>query len=386
MAYSTISEASTAAAPDYGTLRSIQHPYIRSTRSKPRRWPLVLRFIKGAVHIDILLPVVLHALFTAAVVYLDTYVIERGIGLPPTIIPSLSIVVGLLLVFRNQTSFNRFWDGRGCISSINTCIRNLTRTILTHSRNPDGSPLTYAESADVERTIRILIAIPYAVKHYIRGEWEAAWSTTETDGDLRDTEDPKGHPVTNPEYDALLPAGLQSHEGEGLGFPYQLTFFIDSFFQRGVQRGWFHAPGASQLQAQLNSLTDAFAKMETIKLTPIPVAHLIHQKQVLALFGCVLPFAVVDDLGWWSVPIVSLVTFTLYGIDGIGAQLEDPFGYDRNDIKLDAIVEDQRSEIETVLREWRKVTPSVNIAGKRVRALEGDEMFIRKRFWRKSRG
>lgn len=80
------------------------------------------------------------------------------------------------------------------------------------------------------------------------------------------------------------------------------------------------------------------------------------------------------------------MTFTLYGIDGIGAQLEDPFGYDRNDIKLDAIVEDQRSEIETVLREWRKVTPTVNIAGKRVKGLEGDEMFIRKRLWRKPRG
>lgn len=186
-------------------------------------------------------------------------------------------------MFRNQTSFNRFWDGRNCIGTINTCIRNLTRTILTHSRNPDGTPLTYAETVDVERTIRILIAIPYAVKHYIRNEWEASWSTTETEGeDLRDPENPEGRPVTNPEYDALLPAGLQSHEEEGLGFPYQLTFFIDSFFQRGVQKGWFHAPGASQLQAQLNGLTDAFAKMETIKLTPIPVAHLYVVMAVLA--------------------------------------------------------------------------------------------------------
>ncbi|KAI5288560.1 hypothetical protein KEM52_001115 [Ascosphaera acerosa] len=184
-------------------------------------------------------------------------------------------VVGLLLVFRNQTSFNRFWDGRGCMATVNTCIRNLTRTILTHARNPDGHPLTYAEQIDVERTIRILIAIPYAVKHYMRGEWEASWAVANGDGpQLQDCENPGGRPVTNPEYDALLPAGMQSHEEEGLGFPYQLTFFVDSFFQRGVQRGWFHAPGASQLQAQLNSLTDAFAKMETIKLTPIPVAHL----------------------------------------------------------------------------------------------------------------
>ncbi|KMU89104.1 hypothetical protein CIHG_07036 [Coccidioides immitis H538.4] len=64
----------------------------------------------------------------------------------------------------------------------------------------------------------------------------------------------------------------------------------------------------------------------------------------------------VDDMGWWAVPIVSLVIFTLYGIEGIGSQLEDPFGYDRNDIKMDAIVEDQRTEIEAILNEWKRVT------------------------------
>lgn len=63
----------------------------------------------------------------------------------------------------------------------------------------------------------------------------------------------------------------------------------------------------------------------------------------------------VDDMAWWTVPMVSLVTFTLYGIEGIGSQLEDPFGYDRNDIKMDAIVRDTKMEIDAVLSEWRKV-------------------------------
>jgi putative membrane protein len=61
----------------------------------------------------------------------------------------------------------------------------------------------------------------------------------------------------------------------------------------------------------------------------------------------------VDEMGWWAIPIVSLVIFTLYGIEGIGSQLEDPFGYDRNDIKMDAIVGDSKTEIDVVLSEWR---------------------------------
>lgn len=72
----------------------------------------------------------------------------------------------------------------------------------------------------------------------------------------------------------------------------------------------------------------------------------------------------VDDLGWWAIPIVTLVIFTLYGIEGIGSQLEDPFGYDRNDIKMDAICHDANIEIEVVLAEWRKFTTAAEIATK----------------------
>jgi putative membrane protein len=61
----------------------------------------------------------------------------------------------------------------------------------------------------------------------------------------------------------------------------------------------------------------------------------------------------VDDMGWWAVPVVTIVAFTLYGIDGIGSQLEDPFGYDKNDIKMDAIVQDSKTEIMAMLNEWK---------------------------------
>ncbi len=71
-------------------------------------------------------------------------------------------------------------------------------------------------------------------------------------------------------------------------------------------------------------------------------------------------------MDYWAILVVSLVMFTLYGIDGIGSQLEDPFGYDRNDIKMDFIVEDIRSEISVLLEEWKR-------AGE-----QGYEMFVGK--------
>lgn len=50
---------------------------------------------------------------------------------------------------------------------------------------------------------------------------------------------------------------------------------------------------------------------------------------------------------------MAIVAFTLYGIEGIGEELEDPFGYDRNDIKMDGIIEDTRCEMMVLLEEWK---------------------------------
>ncbi|KAI3396302.1 hypothetical protein diail_12324 [Diaporthe ilicicola] len=321
--------------------RKVTCPHSQLQNRKPRRWPLVLRFIKGAIHGDIALPVFLHALFTTVIVTLHVR-LQHNFGLPSSVVSSLSIVVGLMLVFRNQTAYQRFWDGRNNFATVITSVRNLMRSFLACSGGPGGlgndaagPQLSQAERADVERTARILMAVPDSIKNTLRAEW----------GALNAAADQYGQ--------GLLPHGLRGHEDEGLTLPVQLTFLVEAFIARGHARGWFHAPQASQLTVQVNTLVDAFGKMETIRLTQFPVAILIHQRQVLALFGCVLPFAVVDESHWWSVLIVALIMFTLYGIEAIACQLEDPFGYDRNDIKMDVIVEDVRVELGVMLDEWR---------------------------------
>lgn len=296
---------------------------------------MVLRFIKGAIHRDIVAALLLHSLFTTLIALLHIR-LEHNFALPSSVVSSLSIVVGLMLVFRNQTAYQRFWDGRNNFAAVITSVRNLLRSFLTCSGGAGSSKqLTAAERADVERTARVLLAVPDSIKNTLRAEW----------GMLSNAADGFGH--------GLLPKGLRGHEDEGLALPVQLMFLIEAFIARGHERGWFHAPQASQLTVQVNTLVDAFSKMETIRLTQFPVAILIHQRQVLALFGCILPFAVVDESHWWAVPIVALIMFALYGIEAIACQLEDPFGYDRNDIKMDVIVEDVRVELGVMLDEWR---------------------------------
>ncbi|CAK1362145.1 unnamed protein product [Cercospora beticola] len=332
--------------------RTPTFPNYHSSRKKPRRWPLVIRFIKGAIHLDIALPVALHAIIAAVVCWWDATK-DGNLGIPSATVPSLSIVVGLMLVFRNSTSYDRFWQGNQLFTTIETNIRNLTRSFLACSYKAAGAPPTEAERADTERTVRLLLAMIYAAKNSLRAEWgqEIPFLLPRTEVERHRRESVS---VYKPEYDELLPPGTKGHEEAGLALILQLSVQVESYIKRAHDRGWFHSPQASQLTVQLNTLVAAFGTMQTIHLTPLPVAYLIHTRQVLALFCIVLPFALVKEMGWWSILLVSIVSFTLYGIEAIGAQLEDPFGYDRNDIKVDAIVEDLRVETMVMLENWKR--------------------------------
>lgn len=186
-------------------------------------------------------------------------------------------------VFRNQTSYNRFWDGRNYLTVIITSVRNLTRSFLacppSHPQtNPRVNPsrpsspgvttTTNIERADTERTIRILIAILYATKNHLRADWgaEIIPGTSISPN--------TGTSTLIPEYAELLPKGLTALDDRGVGLPLQLTFFVEQYIKRCFDQGVFHGPQASQMQVQLNTLTDAYGRMETIRLTSIPIAHL----------------------------------------------------------------------------------------------------------------
>ncbi|KAF2156429.1 hypothetical protein K461DRAFT_284863 [Myriangium duriaei CBS 260.36] len=330
------------------------YPSRHSTRRKPRRCPLVLRFVKGAVHVDIFVPVLLHTAFAAVVVYASLAHPSWQLHLPSSLIPALSIVVGLILVFRNSTSYDRFWTGQKQLNVICSCIRNLSRSFLVNSFAYGKDPPSQAERVDTETVLRSLLAFVYAVKSHLRLQWhpiadqfngERGFFDRLVNGDAVAAKEP--------EYDDLLPSGVGSLEDQGLGMPVEISVLIEAYIQRGTARGWFHGPQASQLTVQLNTAIAAFGSMETIRHTPIPVAYLIHIRQVLAVFGMVLPFAMVEEMGWWAVLLTALIIFTLYGIEGIGQQLEDPFGYDKNDIKMDAVVEDLRVELTVLIEQWK---------------------------------
>jgi putative membrane protein len=365
--------------------RKATYPLANSSRKKYRRWPLVLRFTKGAIHGAIFTPVFLHTLLTAVVVYISKN-ITATVDLPNSIIPSLSIVVGLMLVFRNQTAYQRFWEGRLHLNVVTTSVRSLTRSFLVlsppptsarrgsttevdnlgSSANPPTLKRTFSrsmpniqgaiEDADQDEredeeartleAVRILIAMMYTIKNHLRANWGVALSP----GTCITSE---GQVATASEYMELLPDGLRGYEHRGLSLTLELATFVESFISYGVEKNWFNASAAASMHGSLDNLTKAYGDMEVIRLTPIPVAHLIHHQQVLAIYCTFLSFAMAAEMGWWAVPIVAFVSFTLYGVEGIAQTFEDPFGTAKIDIKMNDIFEDTRREAEVMIDVWR---------------------------------
>ncbi|KAH6680478.1 Bestrophin, RFP-TM, chloride channel-domain-containing protein [Halenospora varia] len=346
----------------------------------PARRIGVLRFWKGSIHGTIITPVLVHALLAAFIVYVNQH-INSDFNLPSSIIPSLSIVVGLMLVFRNQTAYSRFWGGRCHLNTVTTAIRCLSRQILVLTPPPpvsgfhtvvssdsmlphnirsipnlvqadsgmpdeEDSQLSKLEELKTIEIVKILIAMLYTIKNHLRAEWGVALSPGTSL-----TED--GQEATTEEYKDLLPNGLKGYEHRGLGLTLELATFVEKHIGDGVKKRWFHNAASSSMLSELNKLTQAYGNMEVIRLVPIPVAHLIHHKQTLALFCGILPFAMCSEMDWWAVPLTAFVAFTLYGIEGIAATYEDPFGVAKIDINMDDIVEDARREVEVLLTAWQ---------------------------------
>jgi putative membrane protein len=136
--------------------------------------------------------------------------------------------------------------------------------------------------------------------------------------------------------------------------PIEVAFWIGDYLQQQYHRNCVNSYQLTSMQELLNNLVDNLGSCERILKTPMPLAYGIHLKQLLLLYCFLLPFQIVESLGWWTGLIAALVGFTLFGIEAIGLEIENPFGYDVNDLPLDAICNTMKRNIDDLI----SLTPS----------------------------
>ena len=99
----------------------------------------------------------------------------------------------------------------------------------------------------------------------------------------------------------------------------------------------------------LTRLTQAQAVCERIKYTPLPFPYTLLLHRTIYLFCILLPFAMAEPLGWLTPIFTAIVSYTFFGLDAIGDELEDPFGRDENDLPTDALVRSVERDVLAAL-------------------------------------
>ncbi|WVR06453.1 hypothetical protein IAU60_003484 [Kwoniella sp. DSM 27419] len=158
--------------------------------------------------------------------------------------------------------------------------------------------------------------------------------------------------------DPLTSVGLVHRAENGLGSVVELglPLIIAHEIGRGIFRlrrmGCLEAvgpAGMNALQSAVSAMTDQLGSMERIVQTPLPYIFCVHLKQVVSLYLFILPFVLVDSMGWKMVFIMFCISTTFMGIEGIAAMIEMPFGTDPSDLNLDLYCTELLCECEAIL-------------------------------------
>ncbi|THG97184.1 hypothetical protein EW026_g4768 [Hermanssonia centrifuga] len=108
--------------------------------------------------------------------------------------------------------------------------------------------------------------------------------------------------------------------------------------------------GTNAMNQLVQGMVDMMSNMERVANTPIPRSYSIHLKQTVTLYLFALPFTLVKELGWGMIPVVTVVAFTLMGIEGIADEIEMPFaGLDKSDLPLERYCGDLKEEVEYIV-------------------------------------
>jgi putative membrane protein len=281
--------------------------------------------------IPAILPRVLFCTFLGVLV---SWMLASGynlaLPLSTSVIPSL--VLSLLLVFRTNTAYERFWEGRKQWGNIINTSRNLARQMWV--------AIEETEPRDRQEKImmmRLLIAFAVATKLHLRQE-----------------------PI-NSEIAALIPEDWHQKLQKMNNPPLEIVFWMGDYLQDRYEQNSLNIHQLSAMFKLLDTLVEALGACERILKTPIPLAYAIHLKQLLLIYCLLLPFQVVTEFHWFTAGIVGLVSFTLFGIEAIGIEIENPFGYDANDLPLDDICRTMQVNIEDLItlspsvRHWKNL-------------------------------
>ena len=204
--------------------------------------------------------------------------------IPASMHSLIGIVIGLLLVFRTNTAYDRWWDGRKMISSISHEIDMVSARL--------GAIETQENYSYIEEYRLSVREFLVKLRNYLSaGE----------DGE----------------------SSVQFHLAQKKSIQKAIVA-LNKLDNKDIN--------IMGLMSSLDKMLEYSNNLERIKNTPIPLSYVFHIKMSIFIYLVTLPFGMFHDLGLWAVPMVMLIYYIIAGVEIISNEIENPFANDPNDL------------------------------------------------------
>jgi putative membrane protein len=266
-------------------------------------WGLIFRFHKSDTFRRLLPAMLTIALFDGAVAYIDRDLWPDYLRSTTVVHTLLGFVISLLLVFRTNTAYERWWEGRRHWGGLLNTSRNLALKLNAWLR------------ADHPARARVAAQL-------------GRYADTLKDH-LRDV------PPTH--------AGSIRHAPNAIAA--ELFAEIDRLYRRGDLTG----EHIISLNVDLTAFTDLCGACERIKKTPIPYSYSLFIKKFIFAYIVTIPFVFVADFGYWTILFGTFMFYVLASLELIAEEIENPFGTDANDLPTEELAKTIAGNVREIL-------------------------------------
>lgn len=288
----------------------------------PKEWfTIIVKFPKADTFQKLLPLMITVALYCGIIAWLELYhwKLDKDSLIKNTMVlhSILGFALSMLLVFRTNTAYDRWWEGR-----------RVWGTMVNHSRSlaiKINSFLGTNHPADAKFLLTLLGDLPFAIKNHLRKV--KLWDEYEGIGILAGQ---TRHLVAQ-----HLPVFLSQLLFEKINELYSQKKLTDAQFLL--------------MNDELRTFHETCGACERIKNTPIPFSYSSFIKKFIFFFIMTMPFGLVFSIGWLSVVLVPFVLYVLASLELIAEEIENPFGKDANDLPLDEICQTIRKNIQEIL-------------------------------------
>ncbi|MFN3189299.1 MAG: bestrophin family protein [Aureliella sp.] len=280
-----------------------------------RSWIRMVFAVRGS-SLQVIFPRVLMvtAFATAATWAFFHYELVHYYSLTTTPFSLVGVALSIFLGFRNNESYDRFWEGRKLWGRMVNVSRSFTRQVLTLVVSPEGAQSECEQlRARQEKIVRTTVAYVDSFRHHLRGS---------------DPREDLEKYMSEEEIDHAM-----SHSNVPIAILQQLGDMVRGLWQEKAIHD-FHVP---VFEGSLTEMTGIQGGCERIKHTPVPFTYNVLIHRIVAIYCLALPFGLIQSVGVLTPVVVCLISYAFFGLDAIGDEVEQPFELDDNDLPLEGM-------------------------------------------------